>query len=208
MPPADKDVFLTANNLPTAKPTRGGPKTHGVYQTMTPEELAHGHVEEEQQKQEGTAVVAQGHGVGLHPAPALKEDEPTLPPVGNAESKNNVGTSSSSATPRPGAEPLGSQQQQAPTSPATPPPLQRPLVDPASNLIKSRYVLIGAGTASYSALTAIREREPHAEVLVITGERDVPYMRPPLSKELWQSEDDEGVVETLKFKDWVGEDQE
>ncbi|KAI9519838.1 Apoptosis-inducing factor 1, mitochondrial [Dissostichus eleginoides] len=65
------------------------------------------------------------------------------------------------------------------------------------------YLLIGGGTASFAAARSIRARDPGAKVLIVTEEPDAPYMRPPLSKELWFS-DDPSVTETLRFKQWNG----
>ncbi|KAI9203982.1 uncharacterized protein BJ171DRAFT_507245 [Polychytrium aggregatum] len=65
---------------------------------------------------------------------------------------------------------------------------------------KVTYVLVGAGTASYSAIEAIREAEPNADILIIGDEDHVPYMRPPLSKELWFSPSSK----PLAFNDWHG----
>lgn len=42
--------------------------------------------------------------------------------------------------------------------------------------------------------------------MIVTDETDLPYMRPPLSKELWFS-DDPGVTETLRFKQWNGKER-
>lgn len=44
------------------------------------------------------------------------------------------------------------------------------------------------------------------QVLIVTEESDLPYMRPPLSKELWFS-DDPMVIETLRFKQWNGKER-
>uniref|UniRef100_A0A8D3B7W4 Apoptosis-inducing factor 1, mitochondrial n=1 Tax=Scophthalmus maximus TaxID=52904 RepID=A0A8D3B7W4_SCOMX len=49
-------------------------------------------------------------------------------------------------------------------------------------------------------------RDPGAKVLIVTAEPDLPYMRPPLSKELWFS-DDASVTETLRFKQWNGKER-
>ncbi|KAK9875910.1 hypothetical protein WA026_009694 [Henosepilachna vigintioctopunctata] len=65
------------------------------------------------------------------------------------------------------------------------------------------YLLIGGGTASFSAFRAIKSSDPHAQVLMITDEPYLPYMRPPLSKELWFSADKK-KVEKLIFKQWNG----
>uniref|UniRef100_A0A914XKL1 Apoptosis-inducing factor 1, mitochondrial n=1 Tax=Plectus sambesii TaxID=2011161 RepID=A0A914XKL1_9BILA len=68
------------------------------------------------------------------------------------------------------------------------------------------YLLIGAGTASFAAFRAIRARDADAKVLVIGDEPEYPYMRPPLSKELWFS-DDRSVSKTLRFKQWNGKER-
>ncbi|XP_043095403.1 apoptosis-inducing factor 1, mitochondrial isoform X1 [Puntigrus tetrazona] len=68
------------------------------------------------------------------------------------------------------------------------------------------YLLIGGGTASFAAARSIRARDPGARVLVVTEEADLPYMRPPLSKELWFS-DDPKAIETLRFKQWNGKER-
>ncbi|KAI9498205.1 apoptosis-inducing factor, mitochondrion-associated, C-term-domain-containing protein [Zychaea mexicana] len=77
-----------------------------------------------------------------------------------------------------------------------------PATAPAPKIQKP-YVLIGAGTASFAAAQAIKEKQPDANVIIIGNEEYAPYMRPPLSKELWFSEDPE-VAKTLLFKDWQG----
>ncbi|XP_015207224.2 apoptosis-inducing factor 1, mitochondrial isoform X1 [Lepisosteus oculatus] len=68
------------------------------------------------------------------------------------------------------------------------------------------YLLIGGGTASFAAARSIRARDPGARVLIISEEPNLPYMRPPLSKELWFS-DDPHVTETLRFKQWNGKER-
>lgn len=87
---------------------------------------------------------------------------------------------------------------------------QPPAVDstPASLKVPSHasYLLIGGGTASFAAARSIRARDPGARVLIVTDEPDLPYMRPPLSKELWFS-DDPSVTETLRFKQWNGKER-
>ncbi|XP_032690012.1 apoptosis-inducing factor 1, mitochondrial [Odontomachus brunneus] len=65
------------------------------------------------------------------------------------------------------------------------------------------YLLIGGGTAAFSAFRSIKSRDPKATVLVITEEEDLPYMRPPLSKELWYNTDRESSQQ-LRFKQWNG----
>ncbi|XP_056141372.1 apoptosis-inducing factor 1, mitochondrial isoform X3 [Lampris incognitus] len=98
------------------------------------------------------------------------------------------------------------------TEPAVPPPVvvTESAVDPASSPPKipshAPYLLIGGGTASFAAARSIRARDPGARVLIVTDEPDLPYMRPPLSKELWFS-DDPSVTDTLRFKQWNGKER-
>lgn len=85
------------------------------------------------------------------------------------------------------------------------------------------YLLIGGGTASFAAFRAIKSHDPKAKVMVISDEIETPYMRPPLSKELWLAElggksqaqnnngsssssssSSEADTESLKFKQWNG----
>ncbi|KAJ1336563.1 hypothetical protein BSLG_007347 [Batrachochytrium salamandrivorans] len=72
---------------------------------------------------------------------------------------------------------------------------------PIKNVPYVQYVLIGGGTSSYSAMEAIREAQPDAQILIISEEEFVPYQRPPLSKELWFSG---RTTDSLSFKDWEG----
>ncbi|KAF9140720.1 Apoptosis-inducing factor 1, mitochondrial [Mortierella sp. GBA39] len=68
------------------------------------------------------------------------------------------------------------------------------------------YILIGAGTASFAAMEAIREKDPSAAILIIGNEDIGPYMRPPLSKEMWFNKEDE-TTKNLSFKDWQGKER-
>ncbi|KAM9729492.1 apoptosis-inducing factor 1, mitochondrial isoform 2-T2 [Menidia menidia] len=93
------------------------------------------------------------------------------------------------------------------------PPAAAPVVEeadstPASTKVPTHapYLLIGGGTASFAAARSIRARDPGAKVLIVTDEPNLPYMRPPLSKELWFS-DDHSVTETLRFKQWNGKER-
>lgn len=64
------------------------------------------------------------------------------------------------------------------------------------------YLLIGGGTASFAAFRAIKSNQPKAKVMVISDEAVMPYMRPPLSKEVWF--DPKLGVESARFKQWNG----
>lgn len=45
-----------------------------------------------------------------------------------------------------------------------------------------------------------------SQILVVSGEGESPYMRPPLSKELWYTEDLE-AAKLLRFKQWNGKER-
>ncbi|XP_053696104.1 apoptosis-inducing factor 1, mitochondrial [Sabethes cyaneus] len=66
------------------------------------------------------------------------------------------------------------------------------------------YLLIGGGTASFAAFRAIKGHDAKAKVLVISNEPEMPYMRPPLSKELWFNPEERAQLEPLKFRQWNG----
>jgi apoptosis-inducing factor 1 len=70
----------------------------------------------------------------------------------------------------------------------------------------AQYLIVGGGTAAMAAFKAIRANDAKAKVLVVTEENYKPYMRPPLSKELWTTEDDK-LVEQLKFKQYNGNER-
>ncbi|XP_061717462.1 filaggrin-2-like isoform X2 [Cydia pomonella] len=48
------------------------------------------------------------------------------------------------------------------------------------------FLVVGGGTAAFAALRALRAARPDAALLLAGAERAPPYMRPPLSKELWR----------------------
>ncbi|KAL7034361.1 hypothetical protein ACKWTF_007929 [Chironomus riparius] len=64
------------------------------------------------------------------------------------------------------------------------------------------YLLIGGGTASFAAFRAIKSNEPKAKVMVVSDEVVFPYMRPPLSKEIWF--DSDLGLDKARFKQWNG----
>ncbi|KAH9631940.1 hypothetical protein HF086_000277 [Spodoptera exigua] len=70
-----------------------------------------------------------------------------------------------------------------------------------------QYLLVGAGTASFAAMRAIRSARPDARVLLVGAEHELPYMRPPLSKELWREPDLAARaphLDALSFRQWNG----
>ena len=70
----------------------------------------------------------------------------------------------------------------------------------------AQYLIVGGGTAAMAAFKAIRANDENARVLVVTEENFKPYMRPPLSKDLWMT-DDEKLVSELKFKQYNGNER-
>uniref|UniRef100_A0AAR5PZ81 FAD/NAD(P)-binding domain-containing protein n=1 Tax=Dendroctonus ponderosae TaxID=77166 RepID=A0AAR5PZ81_DENPD len=68
------------------------------------------------------------------------------------------------------------------------------------------YLLIGGGTASFTAFRAIKSSDPTAKVLIVSNEPYFPYMRPPLSKEIWFNPDRD-VAKSLTFKQWNGSER-
>lgn len=70
------------------------------------------------------------------------------------------------------------------------------------------FLLVGAGTASFAAMRAVRAARPEASVLLVGDETMPPYMRPPLSKEMWREPelvaDSESDLPALSFRQWNG----
>ncbi|KAG7304657.1 hypothetical protein JYU34_009998 [Plutella xylostella] len=92
----------------------------------------------------------------------------------------------------------------SPSVPALPPPYPALASDFPAHV---QYLVVGGGTAAFAALRAIRSHRPNAQVLLVSEERALPYMRPPLSKELWQEEDLSEAAkhpDKLSFKQWNG----
>lgn len=83
-------------------------------------------------------------------------------------------------------------------SPATPP---EPILPDIPEY--AQYLLVGAGSATFAAFRAIKARDPKAKILIVGEENEIPYMRPPLSKDLWFNDDKE-EVESMTFKQYNG----
>src|SRR5690348_6747312 len=47
------------------------------------------------------------------------------------------------------------------------------------------YVIVGGGLAGASAVEGLREVDPAGPIVMFGGEPELPYNRPPLSKQLW-----------------------
>ncbi|XP_041657877.1 apoptosis-inducing factor 1, mitochondrial isoform X11 [Cheilinus undulatus] len=132
---------------------------------------------------------------------AAPEPEPTPEPVAEPSSEPQA-----EPTPEEPSSPAPEAEAEAPSETTESAPVEE--ITPAASKIPSHapYLLIGGGTASFAAARSIRARDPGAKVLIVTDEPDLPYMRPPLSKELWFS-DDPSVTETLRFKQWNGKER-
>ncbi|KAM9729491.1 apoptosis-inducing factor 1, mitochondrial isoform 1-T1 [Menidia menidia] len=135
-------------------------------------------------------------------APVVEEEPPSPPEPPPAEL--------SEPAPAVESEPAVAAEPPAAEPPEPEPPVEALSADstPASTKVPTHapYLLIGGGTASFAAARSIRARDPGAKVLIVTDEPNLPYMRPPLSKELWFS-DDHSVTETLRFKQWNGKER-
>ena len=69
------------------------------------------------------------------------------------------------------------------------------------------FLLIGGGTSSFSAMRSIRAADPRAKVMIISEEATTPYMRPPLTKELWYAEKSKSPTGQLMFKTMSGRER-
>ena len=69
-----------------------------------------------------------------------------------------------------------------------------------------QYLIVGGGTAANAAYKSIRAKDENAKILVVTEEEYKPYMRPPLSKDLWMTQD-EKIVKDLRFKQYSGNER-
>ncbi len=74
-------------------------------------------------------------------------------------------------------------------------------------VFRTKYLLVGGGTAAFAALQEIRQQEPGADITMVTAEHFPPYLRPPLSKELWFAQGTLHAGGDYTFSDWHGERQ-
>ncbi len=56
------------------------------------------------------------------------------------------------------------------------------------------YVIVGGGVAGYAAIEGIREIDKAGRILLVAAENDLPYDRPPLSKQLWKGDQKIGEI--------------
>lgn len=61
------------------------------------------------------------------------------------------------------------------------------------------YLIVGGGTAAFSAFRTIKSLDPTAKILIVSSEPYTPYMRPPLTKELLYSKERQ-LSRELRFK--------
>ncbi|WP_032121026.1 NAD(P)/FAD-dependent oxidoreductase [Clostridium amazonitimonense] len=69
--------------------------------------------------------------------------------------------------------------------------------------MKKNYVIIGSGIAAISAAKAIRDRDKHGHILIYGDEKNLPYLRIKLSKDLLKDLNDDKIL--LKKQQWYEE---
>ncbi|CAI5445873.1 unnamed protein product [Caenorhabditis angaria] len=110
------------------------------------------------------------------PAPVQQEtpevSTPTPEPVSQSSESSASSSSPSSSSPSTESTPQKSEEASNES-------------DEKKKGLYCEYVIIGSGTAAYYASLAIRAKQAEAKVLMIGEENELPYNRPPLSKELW-----------------------
>jgi NAD(P)H-nitrite reductase large subunit len=68
------------------------------------------------------------------------------------------------------------------------------------------YLIIGGGLAGVSAIEGIRELDQTGKILLIGGEKHLPYDRPPLSKKLWTGKKTVDAIFLKKEEFYAGQD--
>ncbi|XP_067262611.1 apoptosis-inducing factor 1, mitochondrial isoform X3 [Chanodichthys erythropterus] len=188
---------------PVTEPFVEEPVTEPVVEASIPEAIVEAPVTEPVEASVAESVIEVPVTEPIVEAPAVTQSEEPLAPVGESDTEPTPviiaehvpeasSVSESAADPDP--DPASAAVPLEPTAAQLDVPEHAP------------YLLIGGGTASFAAARSIRARDPGARVLIVTEESDLPYMRPPLSKELWFS-DDPKVTETLRFKQWNGKER-
>ena len=67
------------------------------------------------------------------------------------------------------------------------------------------YLVVGGGAAAFAAVRSIRANDPKAKVVIMTEEEYTPYMKPPLTKEIWFTPPE--IAKTLTFRQFDGKDR-
>jgi NADPH-dependent 2,4-dienoyl-CoA reductase/sulfur reductase-like enzyme len=67
--------------------------------------------------------------------------------------------------------------------------------------VPAGLLIIGSGPAGVSAAEAFRDRKPDAPVRILTADPDLPYARPPLSKEFLRGQDDDIALHPPQWYD-------
>ena len=70
-----------------------------------------------------------------------------------------------------------------------------------------QYLIVGGGTAPFAAYRSIKAHDPTAKILIIGEEKATPYMRPPLTKELWYFDKNLKSESELMFKSFSGRER-
>ena len=70
-----------------------------------------------------------------------------------------------------------------------------------------QYLIVGGGTAAFAAYRSIKAHDPTAKILIISEEKATPYMRPPLTKELWYFDKNHKSESELMFKSFSGRER-
>lgn len=173
------------------------------------EEIDEGEGEGEAVSESGDGVVESGDGVVGGSEGGNEEglniiEVDVLPPLATTETEAPEATAAPE-TPRAPETPVAPEAPAAPEAPKVPAEPAEPAVPakkkkrpriPAAKLFGDMdvnaagdfcvpYLVVGGGTAAWSAIQAIRKRDSDAVILLITDEDAYPYNRTPLSKELW-----------------------
>ncbi|KAK7164270.1 hypothetical protein R3I94_002860 [Phoxinus phoxinus] len=205
-PPVTEAIVETPEAEPVAEapitePVVEEPVTEPIVEASIPEPIVEAPVTEPVEGSVAESVIEVPVTEPVEEAPAVLQSEEHLAPVVDSETEptpviiaEHVPEASSVSQSAADPEPASAAVSLEPTAAHLDVPEHAP------------YLLIGGGTASFAAARSIRARDPGARVLIVTEESENPYMRPPLSKELWFS-DDPKVTETLRFKQWNGKER-
>ena len=70
-----------------------------------------------------------------------------------------------------------------------------------------QYLIVGGGTAAFAAYRSIKAHDPVAKILIVSEEKATPYMRPPLTKELWYFDKNRKSESEMMFKSFTGRER-